>query len=430
MSYSSPSKMKRRDILSLPLLFMLVGTRYEAACQEPKKVAAIITEYRRNSHADVIIGRLLEGYSYYGENVNPRVKVVSMYTDRVPANDMSRTKAVQYGVPIFNTIRDALTMGTNTLAVDGVVLVGEHGDYHWNLHEQHLYPRWWLYKQIIDVFRRTGSTVPVFCDKHFSVDWDEAKWMYNQSREMGFPLMAGSSVPLAWRKPEIELEFGIPLEKVVLTSYGGKDAYGFHALEALQCMVERREGGETGVASVQCLEGKPVWDWTDSNPWAENLLGEAISRCPEAKKGSPRETVRRPILFLIEYRDGLQAAVYILNGHLSSWAFAAQLRDKPDPVSMLFYLQGERPYGHFSSLVHYIEELIITGREIYPVERTLLTTGVLAALMSSSYYDGRKLGEGRRIETPLLNVSYKPPIESFFNRGQLPTASKDFGIGP
>ena len=409
---------------------MCSGTTHRSYGQASKKIAVIITEYRRNSHAEVIIGRLLEGYSYYGKNVIPRVKVVSMYTDRVPANDMSRVKAAQYGVTIYNTVRDALTLGTNNLAVDGVVIVGEHGNYHWNLKEQHLYPRWWLYKQVIDVFHRTHSTVPVFCDKHFSVDWDEAKWMYNQSRELGFPLMAGSSVPLAWRRPELELEIGTPVNKVVMTSYGGKEAYGFHALEALQCMVERREGGETGVVSVQCLEGPPVWNWTDSHPWAETLLNKAIAQCPEVKKGSPRDTVKRPILFLIDYRDGLQAAVYTLNGHLSSWAIAAQIQGQPNPVSLLFNLQNERPYGHFSSLVHYIEELVITGKEAYPVERTLLTTGVLSALMNSSYYDGRKLEEGRRIDTDLLNISYLPPTESFFNRGPMPTASKDFGIGP
>lgn len=428
--YSSPKAMTRRTILSFPYLFMLAGTKHNAVGQTPKKVAAIITEYRRNSHADVIIGRLLEGYSYYGRNVIPRVNVVSMYTDRIPGNDMSRLKAAQYGVTIYNTVRDALTLGTDMLAVDGVVIIGEHGDYHWNLQEQHLYPRWWLYKQVIDVFRRTHSTVPVFCDKHFSVDWDEAKWMYNQSRELDFPLMAGSSVPLAWRRPEMEIEVGTPLEKVVLTSYGGKEAYGFHALEALQCMVERRAGGETGVASVQCLEGASVWNWTDSHPWAEKLLYEAIAQCPNAKKGSPRDTVRHPILFLIDYLDGLQAAVYTLNGHLNSWAFAAQIQGRSNPVSMLFNLQNERPYGHFSSLVHYIEELIITGKESYPVERTLLTTGVLSALMSSSFYNGRKIEEGRKIETNLLNISYTPSSESFYNRGPMPTASKDFGIGP
>ena len=429
MPYSSQSKLTRRELLAMPLALMLTGMPKNGKAAGRKKAAVIMTEYRRNSHADVIVGRMLEGYSYYGKNVTPRVEVVSMYTDKVPDNDMSRAKAVQYNVPIYNTISEALTMGSKKLAVDGVVLVGEHGDYHWNLKEQHLYPRWWLYRQIMDVFRETGSVTPVFCDKHFSVDWDEAKWMYDQSHELNFPLMAGSSVPLSWRKPELELDMETPIEKAVITSYGGKEAYGYHALEALQCMVERRRGGETGVAAVQCKEGDAVWKWTDANPWAEPLLNEAIARCQNVKDGSPRDNVGHPVLFLLEYRDGFQAAVYRLNGHLNSWSFAASVRGKKEPVSALFWLQPGRPYGHFSSLVHYIEELIINGKPSYPVERTLLVTGALAALMNSSYYNGLKLDEGRRIETPLLDITYRAQKESHFNRGAVPVASEDFGIG-
>ncbi|MFC1693602.1 hypothetical protein ACFL1R_08875 [Candidatus Latescibacterota bacterium] len=430
MSYSLQSKFTRRKLLAMPLALPFTGMIREGYAANRKRVAAIITEYRRNSHAEVLVGKMLEGYSYYGKNVTPRVEVVSMYTDRVPDNDMSRAKAAQYNVPIYPTVSDALTMGTGKLAVDGVVLVGEHGDYHWNLKEQHLYPRWWLYKQIMDVFRETGSVAPVFTDKHFSVDWDEAKWMYNQSHELNFPLMAGSSAPLVWRIPELELDLGTPLEKAVVTFHGGKESYGFHAMEVMQCMVERRKGGETGIAAVQCKEGAAVWKWTDANPWAEPLLNEAIARCPEAKKGSPRDNVSHPILFLLEYRDGLQAALYRLNGHLSSRAFAAKISGKNELVSTQFRKQLGRPYGHFSSFVHYIEELIITGKPSYPVERTLLTTGALAALMNSSYYNGRKLDEGRRIETPLLDITYRAQKESLFNRGALPVASEDFGIGP
>ncbi|MFC1693603.1 hypothetical protein ACFL1R_08880 [Candidatus Latescibacterota bacterium] len=430
MSYSLQSKFTRRKLLAMPLALPFTGMIREGNAANRKKVAAIITEYRHNSHAEMIVGRMLEGYSYYGKNITPRVEVVSMYTDRVPDNDMSRAKAAQYNVPIYQTVREALTMGSKKLVVDGVVLVGEHGDYHWNLKEQHLYPRWWLYRQIMDVFRETDRAVPVFCDKHFSVDWDEAKWMYDQSHELNFPLMAGSSTPLTWRKPELELDLETPIEKAVVTTYGGKESYGFHALEALQCMVERRRGGETGIAAVQCKEGDAVWKWTDANPWAEQLLNEAMVRCPKVKDGSPRDNVRHPVLFLIEYRDGLKAAVYRLSGHLSWRGFAASISGKKEPVSTLFWLQNGRPYGYFGGFVHYIEELIINGKPSYPVERTLLTTGTLAALMNSSYYNGRKLDEGRRIETPLLDITYRAQKESLFNRGAVPVASEDFGIGP
>jgi hypothetical protein len=63
----------------------------------------------------------------------------------------------------------------------------------------------------------------------------------------------------------------------------------------------------------------------------------------------------------------------------------------------------------FSPLVHYIEEMILTGRTSYPVERTLLTTGLTAAGMESLY-------TGKRFETPHLKISYQPTKESTFWR--------------
>ncbi|MBT4483885.1 MAG: hypothetical protein HOC71_09435, partial [Candidatus Latescibacteria bacterium] len=267
MSKFSQTMLSRREILGAPLALTLAGFAEPANAAKRPRVAAVITEYRRNSHADVIIGRMLEGY-FYEKRRTPRLEIVSMYTDQVPKNDMSRDMAAKHNIPIYPTIQKALVMDGDNLAVDGVVFIGEHGNYHWNIKDQKLYPRWYLYKQIVDVFKKTGKAVPVFSDKHLSVDWDEAKWMYDQSREMNFPLMAGSSLPLAWRYPKIELEIGTPVEKAVVSFYGGKEAYGFHALESLQCMVERRRGGETGVAAVECLEGADVWKWTDANQWA------------------------------------------------------------------------------------------------------------------------------------------------------------------
>ncbi len=408
---SSLYQINRRQLLGMPFALAIAG---RAKAADKPRVATIVTEYRDRSHADVIVGRLLEGYEYYGTFRKPRVNVVSMYIDQVPDNDMSYDLAAKHGFKIFPSVREALLMGGKNLAVDGVVLIGEHGSYHSNIKGQKLYPRWYLYKQIIDAFRRAGSVAPVYVDKHFSVDWDEAKWMYEQSREMNFPFMGGSSLPLAWRIPELELELETPVEKAVAVSFGGKEAYGFHGLETLQCMVERRRGGETGVAGVRCLDGDEVWKWTDANPWADRLMKQCLLRCTESKKSSPRVNVKAPAVFVIDYRNGLQAAMYVLNGQgLDSWAFAAEIRGKKEPVSTQFRLQRYTPHNHFSPLVNYIEEMILTGRTSYPVERTLLTTGTLAALIDSSFYK-------RRIETPHLDIVYRAQKESLYNRGPVP----------
>ena len=373
-----------------------------------KRIAIVTTVYRKNSHADVIAGRLLGGYEYNGQKRRPQVEVASMYVDQFPADDMSRALANQYGFRLCPTVKEAVA------GVEGVVFIGEHGEYPFNEKGQHLYPRYELYKQITDVFRAAGRAVPVYSDKHFSYDWQKAKWMYDQSHELRFPLMAGSSVPVSWRRPELEIQPGTALERAVMVGYGGKEVYGFHALEGLQCMVERRRGFETGIAAVECLEGDAVWQWTDRNPWANDLMLEAVRRCEGAKTGSPRENVKAPVLFLLEYSSGLHAAVYMLDGQIQQFGFATA----GAAMSTEMWLQPVRYFNHFSGLVYWIEHLLTTGRAPYPVERTLLTTGALAALMDSSF-------EHRRIETPHLQIKYQPVRASQYNRGPVPAPERE-----
>jgi hypothetical protein len=403
----------KHNISRRHLLKAAPALTWPALADAKKRIATLITEYRLNSHADVIVGRLIEGYEYDGKRREPTVQVVSMYTDQVPNNDMSRGLAAKYPFKIYPSVREALTLGGERLAVDGVVLIGEHGNYPENEKGQKLYPRYPLYQQIIEVFRASGRSVPVYCDKHLSTEWTKAKQMYDESRELRFPLMAGSSLPVTWRHPPVELEMGAPVEHAVSVFYGGKEAYGFHALEALQCMVERRKGGETGIAAVECVEGTGVWTWTEANAWAERLLDAALA-CSETKKaGTPRQNVQEPILFKLEYRSGLAAAVYMLNGHCQDCTFAASINGRSEPVATEIWLQPGRPFSHFSALVHYIEQMIVNGREPYPPERTLLTTGALAALMDS---------KGHPVETPHLAITYRAPSRSLFARGPVPRA--------
>ena len=136
--------------------------------QARPKVAAITTVWRKDSHADVLISKLIAGYDLEGEPVQPGVDVVSLYVDQFPENDLGRRWTTRFGIPILGSVREALTLGGDTLAVDGVVIVGEHGEYPWNEKGQHLYPRRELFEQAIDVIRGTGRRVPIFNDKHFS----------------------------------------------------------------------------------------------------------------------------------------------------------------------------------------------------------------------------------------------------------------------
>jgi hypothetical protein len=208
-----------------------------------KRIAAIITEYRPRSHADVIVTKFLKGFPTDEGLIPPQVEIVSMYVDQFAENDLSRQYAAEHNVPIYNSIPRALTLGGDKLDVDGVLLIGEHGDYAWNEKGQHLYPRKYFLEQICGVMATSGRAVPLFSDKHLSYNWHDIRWMYDRMAGLGAPFMAGSSLPLGWRSPWLEHGKETPIQAALAVGYSGLDIYGFHTLEVLQCMVERRVGG-------------------------------------------------------------------------------------------------------------------------------------------------------------------------------------------
>lgn len=383
-----------------------------AALAAPAKpsIAAIVTEYRLMSHADVIAGRILKGYAPEGLRTAPRTQIVSMYTDQVPANDMSRALAAKHGFRIYPTIASALKLGGDRLAVDAVLFVGEHGNYPENDRGQKLYPRYELFREIVEVMRQGGRVVPLFSDKHLSYSADKALEMYRWTRELKIPFMAGSSIPVTIRTPELEILLGANIRKAVGVGFGDLDAYGFHTLEALQSMVERRRGAEAGLASVEWLEGDAVWRWRDGpGRWSAPLL-EAALATGKTRPGRPEQNVSKPVAFLLEYRDGFEAACYMLDGHVSEFEFAAALEGRATPMATLFVEElADRKLPHFDALVHVIEEFFVTRRPVYPAERTVLASAALAKLFESRV-------KKARVETPELGIAYRAPEHAYFEK--------------
>ena len=387
---------------------------------ERKKIAAIITEYRLRSHADVIVTKYLKGFPTDEGFFEPRVDIASMYIDQFPAKDTGRQIAAEHGVPIYPSIAKALCLGGGELAVDGVLLIGEHGDYAWNEKEQHLFPRKYFMEQICGVMSTSGRAVPVFNDKHLSYNWHDAKWMYDRAKSLGAPFMAGSSIPLMWRDPWLEHELETPIEEAIAIGFSGLDIYGFHTLEGLQCMVERRRGGETGVAAVTCLEGEKVWRAAAEGLYSRDLAAAACAAIEGKPEGSMEDNCKNPALFLVEYRDGFKGSILMLNGYVTELAYAARVEGQIQASGT--YAQGHGgpeggSYAHFSYLGLNIEEMFLSGKAQYPVERTLLTSGVLEAALTSRY-------EGEvRLETPWLDVAY----QSYENMPRRPRGARPSG---
>ncbi len=394
------------------------------AAQRPKRLAVVTTEWRSHSHAWHMAERFLNGYPVKGRWHRPPLEVVSACVDQTPQKDLSRDRAKEFGFTIYPTVAETLRCGGKQLAVDAVLLIGEHGNYPKNELGQTQYPRYELFKQITDVYRADGRAVPVFNDKHLSWKWEWAQEMVAISRELKFPFLAGSSLPVTWRMPAVEMPSGADVQEVMSVAMGGVDSYDFHALEVIQCMAERRRGGETGVKAVQALRGDAVWAAMEKPTWAAGgwdptLFAACLARShtlaqpPNGSHRYPtpaqmRAFVKDPVAYRIEYVDGLRATMFLLNGLVGDFTFAARLRGQAEPLSTLFHLPPTPNVVYSAALMAQAERMFVTGKAPYPIERTLLTSGILAAALQSRGADGQRLA------TPHLVVKYLAPQESLF----------------
>jgi hypothetical protein len=405
MTLNNHGDLSRRDWLtsvSATALFGGVTIPLAISAAEPtkpKSVAAVLTAYEKGLHADVLIGKILEGWKQDG-GVGPALKLASMYVEQFTDRDLARSMAKKYNVPIYDSIEKAVTVGGDSIPVDGVISIGEHGDYPYNDKEQHLYPRRRFFEEITDTFRKYNRVVPVFNDKHLGPVWSDAKWMYDRAKEMHVPFMAGSSLTVTYRDPELTVPMNSPIEAAVGIGYSGLDIYGSHALECFQCMVERRQGAETGVKWVQFLQGTAMWKAVDDGVVSKEVFDGALALValrPDRVRESDQAA-----LFLFQYHDGLIGAVFMLPGFATGSSVALKLKGQSRVLATRFEERTEPRHPHFAYLLKGIERMIHTGRPSYPVERTLLTSGILDRTLTS------RVQKHEKLMTPELAIKYQP----------------------
>ncbi len=424
MSQRPVMQENRRDFLGFVGAGGLTAVGQLAGAEPPRarpRIAAVFTEFRFRSHAYNILENFFEPYLFNGGLVDPGVDVVAFYADQFPDQDMARRVARSRKIPLYPTIAEALCAGGDRLAVDGVLSIGEHGDYPYNALGQKMYPRKRFFDAMVEVMRRAGRYVPVFNDKHLSYRWDWGHQMYDTARGLGIPLMAGSSVPLAARRPSLELPAGAEIEEAVSVHGGGLESYDFHAFEVLQSMIESRKGGAAGISQVRLFSGENLNDVLDQAGVSRDLVASAMRA--ESRTRSPRQSRPRSVrhdrpapppkprtqrprpaahVVQLQYVDGLRASLVKLGNTADRWNFACRLRGKSQPVATALF---NGPWGNrclFKALSHAIQHLFRTRSAPYPVERTLLATGVLEAAMTS-FAQG-----GRAIKTPHLEFAYAP----------------------
>jgi len=396
-----------------------------AAQPQRKRIAFLGTEVRLHSHAQHFLDRLTLGYRWQSGWQAPRVDVASVFIDQFPDGDLARERVRRHKLRLYPTIAEALTLGGEQLAVDGVVVIGEHGDYPTNEKGQHLYPRYEWFKEIVKVFESSGRSVPVFNDKHLSTTWARCQEMVDDAKRLDFPLLAGSSLPVTWRLPAVEMPHGAPLAESVCVAYGGVDSYDFHGLETAQCMSERRRGGEVGIESVHAVRGPAMWKLLDG-PDRENtrrLLAAALCRSHTlpVEDGYVDDSISvdwaqrnlpETLAYFIQHRDGFRTTLFLAG--IRDFNYAGLRSDNDEIVSCQMFLpmpgHSATTADFFNPLTRNIEDLVIDNRAPYPVERTLLTSGMTLAGVDSIHQGYVP------VKTPEMAVVYQAPTESTFWR--------------
>jgi hypothetical protein len=378
-------KISRRNFLGASAMSLtLPAMLYSAKPQRPK-VAAVFTSFTHRSHAHVILENFLQPYLFNGHRTDPGVDIVSFYADQSPAGDMTPATSKRFKIPVFKTIEGALCLGGKKLAVDAVLSIGEHGSYPRNALGQMMYPRKRFFDEIVAVMKKSNRFVPMFNDKHLSYRWDWAKEMMTTAKQHGIPMMAGSSVPLAQRRPNLELPAGAAIEEAISIHGGPLESYDFHGLELLQSMVENRKGGETGVSKVEFLDGNAVWRAARAGRWSRDLAEAAMDM--ELGKNRPsleRIPEGRHHAILLTYKDGMRATVLKIGYSSMRWNFACRLKGNPKIQATSFYVGPWRNRCLFKALSHAIQHHFIHGRAPYPAERTFMVTGILEATMRAT----------------------------------------------
>ena len=398
------------------------------------KIAALTTIFYKYSHSEHIVDRFLEGYGWEGQHHRPPMDVVSLYVEQVGQNDLSRERAKRHPqMKIYPTIAEALTCGRKQAGRRRRLAHRRTRRYPRNEKGQTpLSPLRVLQASRRRLSRKSGKTAPIFNDKHLSWSWDHAQEMVDTAKTMGFGLMAGSSLPVTWRQPAIDFPFGAEVEEAVGIWTGGIDGGDIHVIEALQSIVERRRGGETGVRrSRRCaakrsgrrsraVRGRPA---AGTRICSRPACAAAISSIrPDRRTATffrPTTTCdgslpnRMPIVSNTPTdsrpASSSSSRARADGGVVRDCSVAARLKGN-EIFSVLFYLPYYTMRNFFSPLVHHIESLFLTGKSPYPIERTLLTTGMTAGGVESLFQ------KQKRLETPHLAVAYQPTTESTFWR--------------
>ena len=183
--------------------------------------------------------------------------------------------------------------------------------------------------------------MPVFNDKHLSWNWDWAKEMYDTARELGAPLMAGSSLPVTWRTPSLEMPAGARSSaKRCASATAAWTATTSTASKRSSAWWSGAAAARRGVKSVQAYRGENFWKAYKEGVWPRDLMEAALCRShtlTPAREGfndifptleDMQRLVKNPVAYRYEHEDGLKSTMLLMSGLVKDFNFAARLRQR------------------------------------------------------------------------------------------------------
>ena len=392
-----------------------------------RRLAVISNEWVPDSPIQQIVDRLLVGYPHEGEWQTPGFKIASAYVAQRSDADLTKSACKAFGFSVQRSVAKALRCGGRRLAVHGVLLFSNSQEPLRNGHRSCDTSQSTLFDQVAKVFAQDRRSVPVFIEGRPADNLEAANQIVDHGQKMQIPLLTGSSLPLTWRLPSVDLPYDARVDEALMVGFGDFETGAFHALEGMQAMLERRQHGETGVRSVQLIEGDEVWKAAQNNRWSQDLLEAALSRSNQlqgisrslakpqdlVRNGQLPELVKQPVALCIEYLDGTRATLLMLDGAVGDFTFAAKASDaqaEAQIISTLFYWAPEPNFAHTAEHAHQIVQLMRHGRTTVPLERTVLVTGLLEQAAKLKGLAGQK------VSTPELKISYRPNSASQYAR--------------
>ena len=390
-----------------------------------KGIAIIATEWAFESLAQQVGDAFLMGYPYEGKWHQPRARVRSVYVERDPTSALIRQRSDGFGMVLYPTIAETLRCGKSSIGVDAVLVLADSGSKPRSTQsDRERCDRYRYFQQIVKIFREEQTALPLYFSHFLSDYFKESEIILSTSQKIGSPLMTGSTTPLTWRMPECDLPYGRAVKEALVVTGRDSETAEFEALEAMQGMLERRRGGETGVRSVRLLKGDQVWQAASERRWSQTLLEAALSRSDKLlgitlKDARPQDLVNSGVLpgivdhpraCIIEYVDGLRATLLQLRGAIGDLVFSARLAGRTNPLATQFLTAPMISGSHSSCLVTKIEAMVTTGVSPCPAERGWLVRGVL----EKSEESGVRRGE--MVRTPELKRTYRVPKQSQYIR--------------